>query len=193
MNDEHSPIAIQKQPISLDLKIQILLFTLIRTVFSTANRVVYPYLSYFARGMGVTIADISLALTARSMVGVISPLISSLADRYNKRFGMLIGIGLFTVGNSAIWLWPVFPVFVAGMSAAFLGVFVFVASTQAFIGDEVQYGQRGTMIAFVEMNWSLAFVAGVPLVGLLIAAHGWMAPFPLFTILGLPVWQLPGR
>ncbi len=185
MNDEHSPIAIQKQPISLDLKIQILLFTLIRTVFSTANRVVYPYLSYFARGMGVTIADISLALTARSMVGVISPLISSLADRYNKRFGMLIGIGLFTVGNSAIWLWPVFPVFVAGMSAAFLGVFVFVASTQAFIGDEVQYGQRGTMIAFVEMNWSLAFVAGVPLVGLLIAAHGWMAPFPLFTILGV--------
>lgn len=197
MNDENTPLASQKQPISFDLKMQILLFTVIRTVFSTANRVIYPYLSYFARGMGVTIGDISLALTARSMVGVISPFISSLADRYSKRVGMLVGVGLFTIGNGAIWLWPVYPVFVAGMSAAFLGVFVFVASTQAFIGDEVQYGQRGTMIAIVEMNWSLAFVAGVPLVGLLIAAKGWMAPFPLFTLLGAAslatIWKLiPG-
>ena len=197
MNDENTPLVIQKQPISFDLKMQILLFTVIRTVFSTANRVIYPYLSYFARGMGVTIGDISLALTARSMVGVISPFISSLADRYSKRVGMLVGVGLFTIGNGVIWLWPVFPVFVSGMSAAFLGVFVFVASTQAFIGDEVQYGQRGTMIAIVEINWSLAFVAGVPLVGLLIAAKGWMAPFPLFTLLGAAslatIWKLiPG-
>ena len=197
MNPDSPQLANPKQTFTLDLKVQILLFTLTRTVFSTANRVVYPFLSYFARGMGVTIGDISLALTARSMVGVISPFIASLADRYNKRLGMLIGAGLFTVGNAMIWIWPVFTVFVIGMSVSFLGVFVFVASSQAFLGDEVQYEQRGTMIAIVEMNWSMAFVAGVPLVGLLIAAKGWLAPFPLFTILGaaslFAAWKLiPG-
>jgi len=197
MTPDSSQPTDQKQLITLDLKVQILLFTLIRTVFSIANRVVYPFLSYFARGMGVTIGDISLALTARSMVGVISPLIASLADRYNKRLGMYIGVGLFTAGNAMIWIWPVFAIFVVGMSVSFLGVFVFVASTQAFIGDEVEYQQRGTMIAIVEMNWSLAFIAGVPLVGLLIAAKGWMAPFPLFTMLGaaslIAIWKfIPG-
>ena len=197
MTPDSSQPTDQKQLITLDLKVQILLFTLIRTVFSIANRVVYPFLSYFARGMGVTIGDISLALTARSMVGVISPLIASLADRYNKRLGMYIGVGLFTAGNAVIWIWPVFAIFVVGMSVSFLGVFVFVASTQAFIGDEVEYQQRGTMIAIVEMNWSLAFIAGGPLVGLLIAAKGWMAPFPLFTMLGaaslIAIWKfIPG-
>ena len=197
MNPESFQFDNQNQTITPDLKVQVLLITLVRTVFSTANRVVYPFLSYFARGMGVTIGDISLALTARAMVGVVSPFIASLADRYNKRFGMLIGAGLFTAGNAMIWIWPIFTVFAIGMSVAFLGVFVFVASSQAFIGDEVQYQQRGTMIAIVEMNWSLAFIAGVPLVGLLVAAKGWMAPFPLFTILGaaslIATWKaIPG-
>ncbi|MEN6523006.1 MAG: MFS transporter, partial [Anaerolineaceae bacterium] len=50
---------------------------------------------------------------------------------------------------------------------------------------EVAYEQRGSMMAIVEFNWSLAFIAGVPLVGLLIAAKGWLAPFPLLTILGI--------
>ena len=111
MNQDSFQLDNQKQTITPDLKLQVLLITLVRTVFSTANRVVYPFLSYFARGMGVTIGDLSLALTARSMVGVVSPFIASLADRYNKRFGMLIGAGMFTAGNAMICVWPIFPVF----------------------------------------------------------------------------------
>lgn len=186
-----------KQIFSLDLKIQVGLFTFIRTIFSIANRMVYPFLSHFARGMGVTIADMSYALTARSLIGVASPFFSSLADRHNKRLGMFIGTGLFTLGNGLIWAWPVFPVFLGAFSIAFLGVFIFVASTQAYIGDEVVYKQRGTVLAIVELNWSLAFIAGVPLIGVLIAAKGWAAPFPLLTLLGLgsllAIWKLvPG-
>ncbi len=185
MQTDTSQFSTPIQPISVSLKIQVLLFTVIRIVFSTANRMVYPFLSHFARGLGVTIGDMSLALTARSMVGVFSPVFSSLADRYNKRLGMLIGTGLFTLGSALIWVRPIFPVFVVAISLAFLGVFIFVASTQAYIGDQVAYEQRGTMMAIVELNWSLAFIAGVPLVGLLIATQGWAAPFPLLTLLGV--------
>ncbi len=174
-----------RQTISSTMKIQITLFTLVRTIFSTSNRMFYPFLSHFARGMGVTIGEMSLALTARSMIGVLSPLFSSLADRYNKRLGMLIGTALFTFGNGLVWIMPSFKVFVVAISVSFLGVFIFVASTQAFMGDEVAYEQRGSMMAIVEFNWSLAFIAGVPLIGLLIAAKGWLAPFPLLTILGI--------
>ncbi len=189
-----NPQPITKQVFSLDLKIQVGLFTIVRTIFSTANRMVYPFLSHFAHGMGVTIADMSYALTARSLIGVASPIFSSLSDRYNKRLGMLIGTGLFTLGNALIWFWPIFPVFLGAFSIAFLGVFIFVASTQAYIGDEVVYKQRGTVLAIVELNWSLAFIAGGPLVGVLIAAKGWAAPFPLLTLLGLgcllAIWRL---
>ena len=56
---------------------------------------------------------------------------------------------------------------------------------QAFLGDRISYQRRGLVIAFTEIGWSLSFVIGVPLVGFLIARRGWLAPFPLLTLLGL--------
>ena len=42
-------------------------FTLIRMVFNTLHRMVYPFLSIFARGLGVDLTTISYALPARSV------------------------------------------------------------------------------------------------------------------------------
>ena len=41
------------------------------------------------------------------------------------------------------------------------------------------------MLAITETSWSLAFIIGVPLMGLLIGASGWLAPFPILTGVGL--------
>ena len=69
---------------------------------------------------------------------------------------------------------------------------------QAYIGDSVPYERRGRTIAFTEFGWSLAFVIGVPLMGLLIASKSWMAPFPLLALLGVVIvaglfWMLPKK
>ncbi|HJR79644.1 MAG TPA: MFS transporter, partial [Anaerolineales bacterium] len=68
---------------------------------------------------------------------------------------------------------------------------------QAYLGDRIPYERRGTALAVTEGAWSLAFVVGVPLMGLLIARFGWYAPFPLLAGLGLVmflvIWRMVPR
>jgi predicted MFS family arabinose efflux permease len=79
---------------------------------------------------------------------------------------------------------------------AILSKYLFDPSMQAYLGDRVPYEKRGTALAVTEVAWSLAFIAGVPLVGYLIADYGWHAPFPLFAGLGIGMfaviwWMVP--
>lgn len=166
------------------LRLQILFFTFIRTIFNTLHRMVYPFLTIFARGLGVDLSAMSYALTARSLAGTFGPFAAAVADRRGRRFGMLLGLGLFTLGAALVVFWPVFPSLAAGITLSTLGKYIFDPSMQAYLGDRVPYARRGRTIAVTEFGWSLAFVVGVPLMGFLIARRGWMAPFPLMTILG---------
>jgi predicted MFS family arabinose efflux permease len=171
-------------------------FTLIRMIFNTLHRMVYPFLAIFARGLGVDLTTISYALTARSVVGTVGPFAAAVADRRGRRFGMLFGAGLFTLGASVVVFWPSFPGLTISLALATLGKYIFDPGMQAYIGDRVPYGQRGRSIAFTEFGWSLAFVVGVPLMGFLIARRGWLAPFPLLALLGVVIvggliWMLP--
>ncbi|MCX8063306.1 MAG: MFS transporter [Anaerolineales bacterium] len=65
-----------------------------------------------------------------------------------------------------------------------LGKYIFDPSLLAYIGDKVAYQARGRVMALMELGWSLSFLIGVPLVGLLIARFGWTAPFGVFAIFG---------
>jgi MFS transporter, DHA1 family, inner membrane transport protein len=171
-------------------------FTIIRAIFNTLHRMVYPFLAIFAHGLGVDLTTISYALTARSVVGTIGPFTAAVADQRGRRFGMLLGAGLFTVGAAVVVFWPSFPGFTISLVLATLGKYIFDPGMQAYIGDTVPYERRGRTIAITEFGWSLAFVVGVPLMGLLIARAGWMAPFPLLALLGVLIvaglfWMLP--
>jgi predicted MFS family arabinose efflux permease len=81
-----------------------------------------------------------------------------------------------------------FPSFLTFSTALLLGIlskYLFDPSMQAYLGDRIPYERRGTALAITEGAWSLAFIAGVPLMGWLIARFGWYAPFPLLAGLGL--------
>jgi predicted MFS family arabinose efflux permease len=159
-------------------------FTLIRTILNTAYRMVYPFLAIFARGLGVDLTTMSLALTARSLVGMVGPFTASIADSQGRKFGMLFGVGLFTLGLTLVVCWPTFWVLAAALCLATLGKYIFDPAMQAYLSDRISYERRGQVIAVTEFGWSLAFVLGVPLMGFLIARLSWMAPFPLLTLLG---------
>jgi MFS transporter, DHA1 family, inner membrane transport protein len=180
----------------ISLRWQLAAFTIIRMIFNTLHRMVYPFLAIFARGLGVDLTTISYALTARSVVGSVGPFAAAVADRRGRRFGMLFGAGLFTLGAAVVVFWPSFPGLTISLVLATLGKYIFDPGMQAYIGDRVPYQQRGRSIAFTEFGWSLAFVVGVPLMGFLIARKGWMAPFPLMALLGVfifggLIWMLP--
>jgi predicted MFS family arabinose efflux permease len=110
---------------------------------------------------------------------------------------MLLGIILFIGGISLVAIYPSFLTFSLALLLAILSKYLFDPSMQAYLGDRVPYERRGTALAVTEAAWSLAFIAGVPLMGILIARFGWNAPFPLLAGLGLVmfliIWRLiPG-
>ncbi|HQB31094.1 MAG TPA: MFS transporter, partial [Syntrophales bacterium] len=60
----------------------------------------------------------------------------------------------------------------AGMSKA-----AFDPAILSYVAERVPYRRRGTAIGIVEMGWAGSTLAGVPLVGILMARCGWQSPF----------------
>ncbi len=164
---------------------QIPFFIVIRIVLHTPVRMVYPFITVFEHGLNVSTQTISWALALRSATGSFAPLLGSLADRYGRKYGMLAGLGLFTCGVGLLWIWPVFPAFVAMMLFTFIGGAIFIPALQAYLGDSVPYDKRGAVLGISEIGWSLSFILGVPTIGWIITKGDWRAPFPWLTGLGL--------
>jgi len=169
----------------------------LRTILNTAHRMVYPFLPVFARGLGVDLSSMSLLMTARSLLGTSSPLFAPMADRRGRKFGMLVGVVVFTLGVGLVAIHPSFWTLAIALMLAMVGKYMFDPAMQAYFGDRIPYHQRGTALAVTEVAWSMSFIVGVPVVGFLIDRFGWSAPFPFFTILGLAiffvVWRIVPR
>lgn len=168
-----------------DLRLQIALLALLRTVFNTGYRMVYPFLPVFARGLGVELSVITLALTGRALVGAVGPFLATIADQRGRRAAMMLGGLIFAIGSVLVIVWPSFWPFTVSIILAFLGKIIFDPAMHAYIGDRIPYHQRGGPVAIIEMSWSFSFILGIPLVGVLMARYGWSSPFIVFTVLGL--------
>jgi predicted MFS family arabinose efflux permease len=171
---------------------------LVRTIINTMHRMAYPFLGTFSRGLGVDITALSLALTGRSLVAAFVPFIASVADQRGRRFGMLAGITLFILGVALVAISPSLWTVSAALILALLGKYMFDPAMQAYFSDRIPYQQRGRVLAFTELAWSLSFILGVPAMGLLIAQFGWSAPFPVLAVSGVGMfavvwWMVPKK
>lgn len=167
------------------LWLQVSAFIASRTVINTLQRVVYPFLPVFARGLGVDLTVMSLAISLRSATGLVGPLLASIGDSYGRKVGMIAGLLSLVAAGAVISIWPTYLAFVAMLILSILSALIFIPSVQAFVGDRVPYHRRGLVIGLTELAWSMAFIVGAPLVGYLIARGGWQAPFPWIAALGL--------
>ena len=169
----------------------------LRTILNTAHRMVYPFLSAFARGLGVETSSLSYLMTARALLGATSPFFAPIADKYGRRFGMLAGLAVFISGIAAVTIYPNLYTLAAAVILAVIGKYMFDPSMQAYFGDRIPYAQRGTALAVTEVAWSAAFFAGVPFMAFLMGKYGWSAPFPALTILGafafIVIWNIVPR
>ena len=126
------------------IKAEIILFTLIRMVLSINTRMVYPFLPVFARGMSVDPAALVMALSVRAFLGVLGPFFASIADTHDRKTGILLGMGLFTVGSGMLGIWPTFWSFILGTSLALLGTGVFIPSVNAYLADRIPTESRAS-------------------------------------------------
>ncbi len=176
------------------IRTQIVIFGLLRVILNTMHRMVYPFLAVFARGLGLDVQALSFALAGRNLVGVLGPVFGPVADLRGKKLVMLAGVAFFALGVGAVAIHPGVATFSAALILAMLSKSLFDPAVQAYFGDRVPYRQRGTAIAVIEMSWSLAFIAGVPAMGFLIAHYGWSAPFPVLAVLAIVmfavIWRL---
>ncbi len=174
------------------LRLQLIVFSITRTLINTGFRLIYPFLPAIARGLGVDVRSITLAITARSTLGVAAPFIGSLGDSIGRKRSMLLGLLTFSVGYVIVIVWPTYPSLFIALILGALGKIIFDPSMQAYLGDRTSYQQRGRAIAITELGWSSASLIGLPLVGWLIARSNWAAPFPLLGIftLGMAIWLL---
>jgi predicted MFS family arabinose efflux permease len=178
------------------LRIQLIVFMFLRIILNTMHRMIYPFLTIFARGLGVELSTLSQIVAARNFVGIFGPVFAPVADKRGRKFAMLLGIVFFTVGMTSVALYPSLLTFGLAMLLALLGKYLFDPAMQAYFGDRIPYERRGTALAITEAAWGLSFIAGIPLMGYLISKYGWTAPFPLLAILGFGMfavimWMLP--
>ena len=166
------------------MKAQVVLFAVVRMFMNINTRMVYPFLSSFSNGLGVDLTAFAMVMTVRSISGALSIFISPVADRHGRKTGMLLGTAIFALGAGLMALWPGYTTFFFSVSLTFLGMFVYLSSTQAYLADRVREGRRGTALGLVEMGWGFSFILGMPVLGWMIDRYGWIAPFPFTAALG---------
>lgn len=167
------------------LKTQIGLLTVIRIIYNTAYRMVYPLLPVFGRGLGVDISMLSYTLTTRSAVSSAGIFLAPIADRYGRRVSMILGLSMFILGTGCVLVWPNFTGFLLAMVLTNLGVQIFVPAMQAYLADRIPYERLGRALGITEISWSLSSIVGIPAIAWLIGRSGWSAPFPVLCGLAL--------
>ncbi|MFA9401725.1 MAG: MFS transporter [Anaerolineales bacterium] len=172
-----------KKPSLAPLRGQLSLFLITRIILDTGFRMVYPFLPTLARALGVDISTISLAITARSSLGILSPFIGSAGDSMGRKSAMLMGLSIFAGGSLVVLLWPSYIGFLIALLLGSLGKVIFDPAMQAYLGDRVPYNLRGRAIAITEIGWSGAALVGLPIIGWIIYRSNWVAPFPILGIL----------
>ncbi len=125
------------------MKSQTIFLAACRLVIFTPMRMLAPFLPAFSRGMGVDLTTISLAITASMAASAVSPFLAPIAERRGRRAGMLTGLLLFLSGATLLVFWPAIQGFFIALLLINLGDNVYAPASQAYLGDQTPYAQRG--------------------------------------------------
>ena len=153
---------------------------------------VFPFLPALARGLGVPVESVALAVSARSALGMIGPPLGAIADMRGRKQALVGGLLLFGVSLALVGIWPSHAIFFIGLVISGGATVVIDSSIHAYLGDRIPYMERGRATAIVELGWSLAFVIGIPLVGWSMAHSSWSTPFIWLGLFGLMAGGLIG-
>ena len=142
---------------------QIALFTLIKVLFNTTYRMVYPFLSAFSGGLGIDLTAFSVIFATRSFTSVLAPFLAPIADRRGRKTSMLLGMVVFILGAGLVALWPSYLTFFAAVVLTAFGAnSIFLPAMQAYLGDRIPYLRRGRVIARSPANTANLQLPGRP-------------------------------
>jgi predicted MFS family arabinose efflux permease len=153
-----------------------------RAVHDVAARMVYPFLPEIAAGLSVSIAQAGLLVSLRNGVGIVAPAFGAMSDRVGHRRSAMLGLAILGIGLLITGIASGMGLAAIGFILSGIGSAIFIPTLLAYVSDRVPFARRGRVTGAIEMTWGLAGMIGVPLMGVIITAIGWRAPF---IILGL--------
>jgi MFS transporter, DHA1 family, inner membrane transport protein len=160
-----------------NIPILILVFGAGRLVINMTRRFAYPFIPAIAQRLAAPVSSVQTALAISWGVGVLSPLFGGLSERYGRKRVMLGALALLTlaslVGALLLHIW----VFAFVVIAYGVSKMIFDPALQAYIGDQVPFGQRARVWGAIELSWSLSLFVAAPLTGFLLSEASLQAVF----------------
>ena len=148
-----------------------------RTVHDVSARMIYPFLPEIAAGLGLPIELAGALIALRNSAGLIAPAFGALSDRVGHRRSAMSGLILLGIGLIVTGFAFGLPLAAIGFLLTGLGSAMFVPTLVAYVSDRVPFARRGRVTGTIEMTWALAGMIGIPIVGVIITAFDWRAPF----------------
>ncbi len=158
--------------------------TAARLVVNTAHRFVFPFLPAISRGLGISLAQGGILMSARSVSFVATPAIVASAGRDERRLRLATwALGMMSVGALITAATGVYAGAFVGFVLLGLGKPSFDAAAQSYIADRTPYERRARYMSILELTWAGGLLIGAPLAGWLIGRFGWEAPFWVVGVL----------
>lgn len=173
----------ETKPASIKRVVTIAMIT--RAVHDVASRMIYPFLPEIAQGLGLSIEQVGVLISLRNGVGVSGPLFGALSDRIGHRRSALLGLVALGIGLVVSGIADGPAPAAGGFILSGIGSAIFIPTLIAYVSDRVPFARRGRVTGAIEMTWALAGLIGVPIMGLIITALSWRAPFILLGVAAL--------
>lgn len=148
-----------------------------RSVINTANRFIYPFAPVIGRGLGVPLHWVTSVIALNQATALIGLYTSRISDRAGYKNMMMIGLVILVCGMLLAGSLPLYAAFLVAMFLSGAAKNCFDPAIQAYVGTRVSYRRRGLVIGVLEISWSVATLAGIPLAGVIISKMGWQSPF----------------
>jgi predicted MFS family arabinose efflux permease len=105
-----------------------------------------------------------------------------MSDRVGHRRSAMLGLMVLGVGLLMTGVATNFGLAAIGFILTGIGSAIFIPTLLAYVSDRVPFARRGRVTGAIEITWGLAGMIGVPIMGVIISALGWRAPFILLGI-----------
>jgi len=125
-----------------------------RLIISTGYRFVYPFLPVIARGLGVSLQQAGLLISARSLSGAAAPILLALSKRNRRRRVIGASIVLFALGVGLTAASGLYAGAMVGFILVGISKPAFDVSAQAYLADRVPYRRRARYLAVMEVAWA---------------------------------------
>ncbi len=159
--------------------------TFARLIIQMTRRFPYPFLPEISRQLSVPLDSVQNVMAVNAGVGVGSPLLGPIGERYGRKRVMMGTLVLMAFTSVLGALAPQFALFAGVMIAFGVVKMVFDPAISAYIADRVPYERRGTAIGVTELSWAGSLLVAAPLAGFLLGASGLQSVFLMLVVASL--------